>query len=152
MDHPALARSILDTVTYAVLSTADADGTPWATPVWFAHDRCHAYYWVSAPDTRHSRNLVARPEIALVVFDSTAAPNAGQAVYASGRAEQVADPSSLAHGLAVFSARTEVHGTGAWDASRVRAPARLRLYRADVDQVWILDPDSPVDERVTVAL
>jgi len=35
-DNNAHARSVLDETCYAVLATADADGNPWATPVWFA--------------------------------------------------------------------------------------------------------------------
>jgi predicted pyridoxine 5'-phosphate oxidase superfamily flavin-nucleotide-binding protein len=30
------ARRIIDANSYATLATADADGRPWATPVWFA--------------------------------------------------------------------------------------------------------------------
>ena len=38
-------------------------------------------YWVSRPVTRHSRNLAVRPELAIVIFDSTAPVYTGQAVY-----------------------------------------------------------------------
>lgn len=33
-----LARAILDGIAYVVLATADTDGRPWASPVWFATD------------------------------------------------------------------------------------------------------------------
>ena len=32
------ARRIIDANSYMTLATADADGRPWATPVWFAPD------------------------------------------------------------------------------------------------------------------
>jgi hypothetical protein len=32
------ARRIIDANSYMTLGTADADGRPWATPVWFAPD------------------------------------------------------------------------------------------------------------------
>ncbi len=149
MDNDRLARRILDEVRYVVLATAARDGRPWANPVWFAHDEYRALYWVSAPDSRHSLNIRERPELAMTVFDSTAMPNHGQAVYLSGRAEQVADPE---HGIEVFSHEAQRQGMAAWDAARVTAPARLRLFRAEVGQAWILDPDAPVDARVAVAL
>jgi len=31
-----IAREILRARSYVVLATADADGVPWASPVWFA--------------------------------------------------------------------------------------------------------------------
>ena len=38
-DLAALAREIIDSNQYMTLATADADGRPWASPVWFAHER-----------------------------------------------------------------------------------------------------------------
>ena len=83
---------------YMVLATADADGVPWASPVWFATEDGRAFYWVSDPNARHSRNIAARPEIAIVIFDSTVTPGDAAAVYMEARAEQVG-----ADGLDVFN-------------------------------------------------
>jgi len=146
-----IARAVLDDNFYVVLATATGDGTPWATPVWFAHETYRELFWVSAPDSRHSRNIVARPRIAMVVFDSTAAPNTGQAVYMTATAGPVTDPAELARGLAVFSARSVRESGDEWGTDRVSSPARLRLYRAQVDEHSILDPDSPHDVRITVS-
>ena len=46
-DNNAHARTVLDDTCYAVLATADADGAPWVTPVWFAHDDLDRLYWLS---------------------------------------------------------------------------------------------------------
>jgi hypothetical protein len=142
-----IARAVLDGNSYVVLATAAGDGTPWASPVWFAHAGYRELFWVSAPDARHSRNILARPRIAMVVFDSTVAPNTGQAVYMTATAGRVTDPAELERGMAVFSARS---AGGEWGTDRVTAPARLRLYRATVDEHSILDPDADIDVRVTV--
>jgi nitroimidazol reductase NimA-like FMN-containing flavoprotein (pyridoxamine 5'-phosphate oxidase superfamily) len=45
---------------YMVLGTADEQGAPWATPVWFATADCRVFYWVSDPNARHSRNIAAQ--------------------------------------------------------------------------------------------
>lgn len=149
MGNDDVARGILDAVSYTVLATADADGVPWATPVWFAQENYRELYWVSAPDSRHSRNLTARPEIGMVVYDSTVAPGSGQAVYMSAIAAQVADP---AHGIEVFSRVSERQGLGEWGLSRVTGQARLRLYRAEVTELWILDPTAAAEVRVLVSI
>lgn len=39
-----IARAILDGVTYVVLATADTDGVPWASPVWFATEDYRELY------------------------------------------------------------------------------------------------------------
>jgi nitroimidazol reductase NimA-like FMN-containing flavoprotein (pyridoxamine 5'-phosphate oxidase superfamily) len=38
---------------YLVLATADEDGQPWATPVFFASLDPHTLCWVSSPNSRH---------------------------------------------------------------------------------------------------
>ena len=150
MTNDDIARAVLDGNSYVVLATARADGTPWASPVWFAHAAYRELFWVSAPDARHSRNIVARPRIAMVVFDSTVAPNTGQAVYMTATAGPVTGLAEIERGMAVFSAKSVREMDTEWGPDRVTGGARLRLYRAEVDEHSILDPDVPADVRVTV--
>jgi Pyridoxamine 5'-phosphate oxidase len=97
-----IARAILDAGIYVVLATADADGMPWASPVWFAKEDYEELYWVSYPGARHSQNIAVRPQIAMVVFDSTVPPGTGQGVYMTATAEQLTDAITIEHGI-VFS-------------------------------------------------
>jgi Pyridoxamine 5'-phosphate oxidase len=78
------AQALLDANLYLTLGTTGTDGRPWTSPVCFAAAGVREYYWVSATDAQHSRNLAERPDISLVVFDSTVAPYHGRAVYALG--------------------------------------------------------------------
>ena len=85
MDAEA-ARVIVDANSYMTLATADADGAPWASPVWFAHEQYETFLWMSQPGARHSRNIAARREIAIVIFDSTVSPHQRNAVYVEAAA------------------------------------------------------------------
>ena len=78
---PEGARAIIDGGRYMTLATADAAGVPWASPVWYAPRGYSELFWISYPDARHSRNLAERPQLSIVIFDSTVAPGHGQAVY-----------------------------------------------------------------------
>ena len=51
----AIARAIIDAGRYMTLATADADGLPWASPVWFAPAGYREFFWVSDPEARHTR-------------------------------------------------------------------------------------------------
>ena len=144
-----IVRSILDGSSFMTMATADADGVPWATPVWFATEDYRSLYWVSAPDTRHSLNLAVRPDISVVVYDSTQRPGNVMGVYMTGTAGLAVD---IAEGIGVFS-RVAVHeGIGPWGIERVTGDARLRLYRAAVAEHYVLDPDATVDTRMQVTL
>jgi nitroimidazol reductase NimA-like FMN-containing flavoprotein (pyridoxamine 5'-phosphate oxidase superfamily) len=47
-DLGAVARAIIDGNRYMVLGTADADGRPWVTPVYYAPSGYAELYWVSS--------------------------------------------------------------------------------------------------------
>jgi hypothetical protein len=148
MSANQVARSILDTVAYMVLATADGDGVPWASPVWFASDGHHDLYWISAPDARHSRNIAARAEIGIVVFNSTTVPATRQALYLEATATRVDDPDAITHGVEVFTRVSVDQGLGELTIDEVTNGAAFRLYHAHAHSHWILDPDH--DVRVEV--
>ena len=150
MDFGAIARAIIGSNLYMVLGTADDEGRPWVSPVYFAPEADTSFYWVSSPEARHSRNLAVRSELSIVIFDSGAPISMGQAVYMSATAQEVADIDEIGHGVAVFSGRSLAHGGKPWVPDDVRAPATLRLYRATVSEQWILEPGAPSDRRVAV--
>jgi hypothetical protein len=141
-----IAEQILASNLYMTLATADAAGLPWASPVYFAPngDRTE-FFWVSRPQTRHSRNLEARPELAIVVFDSTAAVYTGQCVYNAALGGIVPED-DLDRGMGVFADRSREDGEE-WTLADVQAPTELRLYRAVVRERWILDPDPDAGDR-----
>jgi nitroimidazol reductase NimA-like FMN-containing flavoprotein (pyridoxamine 5'-phosphate oxidase superfamily) len=148
LDLAVLAREIIDANRYMTLATADGDGRPWAAPVWFAHDGYTDFLWVSRPETRHSRNLAGRPELAIVIFDSTVPVGAARAVYVEALAEEL-DGAEREQGIAVYSRRSQAHGAGRWGVADVIAPAQLRLYRAKASQCFVLDAN---DRRIPVQL
>jgi dihydrofolate reductase/nitroimidazol reductase NimA-like FMN-containing flavoprotein (pyridoxamine 5'-phosphate oxidase superfamily) len=147
-DAAAIARRIVGANRYLTLGTADASGVPWVSPVWYATADGREFFWVSRPEARHSRNLAARPEASIVVFDSRVTPALAQAAYFAVVAEQVADD-ELERGLAVYSRASQAQGLSPWTTADVRAPARHRLYRAAVSEAFVLGPR---DERLPVRL
>jgi nitroimidazol reductase NimA-like FMN-containing flavoprotein (pyridoxamine 5'-phosphate oxidase superfamily) len=71
-DPGAMARAVMDANRYITLGTADERGHPWVSPVWCARAKDGELFWVSSAHARHSRNLAARPQVSIVVFDSQA--------------------------------------------------------------------------------
>jgi len=151
-DFSDMARGIIESNRYMVLGTADEAGVPWVTPVWFAQSDYRRFIWVSSPDRRHSRNVKARPEVSIAIFNSQVAVGSGQAVYMSARAEELSG-TELERDVAVFDAAGQAQGLARrWALEDMVAPAPYRLYRATVSEHWVLDPDSSPDDRAEVAL
>jgi Pyridoxamine 5'-phosphate oxidase len=123
-----IARDIIDANLYMTLGTADRDGRPWATPVYYACSGYTQFYWVSSPEATHSRNLAERPQLSIVIFDSHAPPNSGQAVYLSAVAAELTGD-DLDRGLAVYPGQLR-RGASDVTLEQVTPPAPYRLYRA----------------------
>jgi nitroimidazol reductase NimA-like FMN-containing flavoprotein (pyridoxamine 5'-phosphate oxidase superfamily) len=151
-DFSHMARRVIESNRYMVLGTADESGVPWVTPVWYAQSDHRRFIWVSSPDRRHSRNVRARPEVSIVIFDSQVVVGSARAVYMSARAEELSG-ADLERDVAFYDAASQAQGlTRRWALEDVLAPAPIRLYRATVSQHWVLDPDSSPDDRAEVAL
>jgi uncharacterized protein YhbP (UPF0306 family) len=148
VDLAALGRQIVGNALYLVLGTADADGRPWASPVYFAHEGYRDFIWVSKPEARHSQNISVRPEVSIVVFDSTVPIGTGGGVYMEATAAE-ADEAERDEALATFSRRSVAHGGSEFTAADALPPARLRLYKATAAEQFVLDDR---DNRVALTL
>jgi Pyridoxamine 5'-phosphate oxidase len=148
-DLDRIARAIIDGNRYLVLGTADPSGRPWMSPVYYAPSGYAELYWVSSPEARHSRNLAARPELSIVVFDSQTPVGEGQGVYMSALGEELTGV-EVERGIGIFSRVSVSHGAKPWTLEDVQDPAVLRLYQARVSKHWVLDPERRPDQRTRV--
>lgn len=137
----AHAQALLDANRYLTLGTVGADGRPWTSPVYFAATGLREFYWASEADARHSRNLAARPQVSLVVFDSSVLPYRGRALYADATAGEL-HGDDLDRGLREYPGpRDRDTTTLTWDDVTGSSP--YRLYRATASDVWVLCPREP---------
>ena len=152
-----LAKRVISASRYMALGTADETGHPWVSPVWFATEDYRQFHWVSSPEARHSRNLAVRPELSIAIFDSSVPVGTAEAVYVSGRAEELIG-NEVERGIEIFGRLSQDEGTRDWGLSDVQPPAPFRLYRATAAEHYVLirgrDPErgSGVDRRERVEL
>jgi nitroimidazol reductase NimA-like FMN-containing flavoprotein (pyridoxamine 5'-phosphate oxidase superfamily) len=140
-DLAAHARTLIDANLYLTLGTSDPDGHPWTSPVYFAPAGDREFYWMSATDARHSRHLAERPQVSMVIFDSTVAPYYGRAVYAVGQARELSG-SELDRALQLYPRPGDLDATPV-AREEVTPPAPYRLYRATASDIWVLCPRQP---------
>lgn len=140
-DLAAHALALLEANKYLTLGTVDSRGQPWTTPVYFASAGLRQYYWVSETEARHSRNLAERPQVSLVVFDSTVAPYHGRALYAVATARELSGD-DLGSGLAIYPG-PDSRGATPVTRDDVTGSSPYRLYQATASDVWVLCPREP---------
>ena len=147
-DLGAIAQSIIDTNRFMALGTADASGTPWVSPVWYAPLSSNEYVWASRPGTRHSRNIAERPQVAIAIYDSHR-PGTWAAVYLAAVAEELEEIEEIDVALEAFNRRSESQGLRGWSRTEVVPPGEFRLYRATASEQFVLDDH---DSRLPVRL
>ena len=154
LDLGTVAKTIIDSNMYMVLGTADESGQPWVTPVYFSCVDYREFYWMSSPEVRHSRNIVLRPQVSIVIFDSQVSVGAGQAVYMSAMAEELTGI-DVDRGLDIYNGRFSNpadHGVRVIKSEDVQASALYRLYRAIASEHWVLDPANRPDHRIALTI
>ncbi len=145
-DLEATARSIIDSNLYMVLGSVDDRDRPWTSPVYYAPAGYRDVYWVSRPEALHSRNLAARPQVSIVIFDSSVPIGTGQGVYMTAVAAELTG-ADREEPIRIFSRRSLEHGGAEWTVADVEPPAQLRLYRASATAQFTLGAE---DRRVEV--
>ena len=150
-----MAKRVIDGNRYMTIASVGDDGRPWATPVYFSPGGYRDMYWISSPEANHSRNIAARPDVSIVVFDSQVPIGGAEAVYMQAHAEQVTEPTDEQCAVAF---RPRFEGVKHFRPDELTGSAELRLYRAQVTQHWVLirgsDPvwGRGIDSRLPVEL
>jgi nitroimidazol reductase NimA-like FMN-containing flavoprotein (pyridoxamine 5'-phosphate oxidase superfamily) len=142
-----------------VLGTCSHEGTPWVAPLEYAVDKHDGFYWVSARDAVHSRNIAQNPKVAFVIFDTDPEYGHARGLYCSGLAAEL-QGQDLEFGCDVAyrmrypeEAERAIKGRRPVDFT---GPSAQRMYRALVTEYSIFYPRSSpehgplVDFRVTI--
>ncbi|OGK13755.1 hypothetical protein A3A93_05440 [Candidatus Roizmanbacteria bacterium RIFCSPLOWO2_01_FULL_38_12] len=87
MNLTKIANNILKSNIYMTLATSSKSGHPWASPVYYAMDDKHNFYFISKPNTLHSRHIHVNPHIALAIFDSHQPEGKGNGIQEDKRIE-----------------------------------------------------------------
>lgn len=153
------AVAAVDANRYLVLGTVDDDGRPRTSPVYFTHADYREFFWVSSPDSHHSRNLAARPRVSFVIFDSSVTPAEGpRALYVDADAAEVPEADLAQQCARAFAESRGDDGARGFGPEEVSGDAPIRLYRAVATrhQVHVRGRDETygkgTDSRATVQL
>ena len=138
MEHVALigrAKRTLEQVANASLATVTSDGRPWNSPLFVAFDSDFRFYWSSHRDAVHSTNIAARPDVFLVIFDSTQPDESGAAVYVRATARELLDGPAIQVGLEDLAKRKNERKKASADFMEPH-PRRVERGRArnDLDE------------------
>lgn len=137
-----IARHILEDNIYLALATTSSSGKPWITPLFYAYDRVYQFYWSSAKESRHSKNILLSRDAAATVFDSQKPWGVGNAVFMEGQAREASEE-EVPTILEVLYSRT--HPLLKERTKRTKeayvGDSPRRLYVFTPKHVFIIDPN-----------
>lgn len=134
------ARRILEGNRFMVLSTCDLDKRPWAATVYYAYSSKYEFFFLSALDSRHSKNVSQNPKVAFVVFDSTQPMGKAESVQAEGTATLIPFTEALKDAIRIYSAKqfpdSKMDPLKRYQPSEL-AESALRFYRIKVSEMFL---------------
>jgi len=135
-----LPAQVLDFVaahSVMTLATAGPDG-PWAAAVFYAHDDQRLLF-LSAPGTRHGRNLARDPRCAATIQADSADWPRIQGIQLEGRVAQLA-AGEAAQARELYGRKFPIVGrTAQVPAAIVEAMARIRWYELMPERLFFVD-------------
>lgn len=101
-----LLQAFLSAQSTLALATAGADdGRPQVAPLFFASDEAFNLYWISDPDSRHSRNIAGWNDAAAAIYAQTWDWTGIKGVQIEGDAMPVVDAEERTRALALYTAK-----------------------------------------------
>lgn len=140
--NSSIAQQLLQATRYATIATADKSGKPWNTPVFCAYDEHGCIYWSSHPDSVHSQNIAANPQVCIVIFNSNAAEGEGLGLYIDATVEMVSDGEQIAAALTLLGNR---RGKPFEHPEKFVGSGPQRIYKATPQKMWTNDADQDAD-------
>jgi hypothetical protein len=127
------AAELLRRNDHMALASAAADGKPWNSPVFYAVAPDFRLLWVSSKNTLHSKNIRARHEVALVIYETAPA----EALYIEAVARQVGDDGGLEEAIEVVRTKEQPDRFTINAPDDVRGDAAWRIYEAMPQRAYL---------------
>lgn len=130
------AKEIIEQIQYVTIASVDKDGMPWNAPVFTAFDEQYNFYWGTHKESQKAQNIDRKPDVFLVIYNSTVPAGTGEGVYIKATAEQLTEPDEVRR---VFDLLKSRHATSFWDFAAVSEGGPIRLYKATPQKAWMND-------------
>jgi uncharacterized protein YhbP (UPF0306 family) len=132
------------------LATNGPEGL-WAAAVFYVNDGLTLYF-LSAPTTRHSRNIAARPDVAATIQEDYKDWPEIKGIQLEGRAYQV-EGAERAAAIARYGLKFPVIGNLAQaPAEIVRAMSKIAWYKVIVERLYLIDNSLGMGHRDEVPI
>lgn len=137
-------KELIATTKTAAMATVNGDGSPHNTPYYFLHDdNFEHFYWNSAPDSLHSKNLMRTGQAFVVLYGAYELGG----LYVSLVNARIAKDEEFTKALADYNKARVRDEHGEVDASFYDSGVQ-NLYIADTKQFWVNDNQRDKNDNI----
>lgn len=147
MSDETRVREIYKYNLHMVVSTADKNGNPWVTPLAYTFDSNYSLYWMSSKDSRHSINVRARKEVALVIYNMEPPRDA---VYIDADVNELNKVDEILQAIDIIRSRPQPDKFKIKSLSDVSGEAAWRIYKATPKSIYIRELSMVRGQAVTI--
>jgi len=150
-NYGEMAKAIIKENKYMVIATSDKSGRPWANPVFYAYDDKYDFYFLSAIDSVHAKNIIANFKVSIVIFDSKQKVGSSEAVQIEGSAS-IVKKENLERVIRIYSENlfpsSKMEHTERYNPKDYDEPSEFRFFKVTPAKIYV----TGVDRRVEVDL
>ena len=133
-----IVKKIITDNKYLTLSTVNGDRSPHASPVFFV-ERNGNFYWWSAKNSQHSKNVSRDGRVFITIFNSTVKEADARGVYIDAKVKEINEGHTDI--LSAYNDKAEAFKLATEDVS---GDSPSRLYEATPLRCWI-NGDTTID-------
>lgn len=132
MDAESVARKLIQYNHHMVVATADAQGKPWISPVFYMYDEHFNLYWVSDKSALHSQNIRHNRCVAICIFGPISQEEEDKihGIYIDAEVSELTDENEITSAASILRQRTQPDKFMIKSLADVAGIAAWRIYKA----------------------
>lgn len=142
------AESIIKHNMYLSLSTCDMERKPWVATVFYAHDKEYNFYFLSAVDSRHAKNILENPNVAFSIFNSGQPVGSSEGVQAEGTASAV-EGKDVKKVIELYSEKAFPKSTIAptirYEPEYFSGNSEFKFFRIKITKIYTTGPERRIE-------
>lgn len=138
------AMRIIASNMYMVLATSNKKTKPWANVVLFVFDGKKNFYFISAIDSLHAKNIDENPWVAFTIFDSAQPIGSTDAIQGSGTASLVGKD-EIKKAIDLYAPKVFPDSTippaKRYPSEQYLGASEFRFFKIAVDELFVTGED-----------
>lgn len=139
-EYTRRAKQIITSNRYMVIATSNGDRQPWQAVVFYVYTSDYTFYFLSATDSKHAKNIEKNPSASIIIFDSGQPLGQSEGLQAEGKITLV-EKKNLENVINLYAARlfpkSEMAPTQRYPPEAYDEPSEFRFFKFTPSKMFL---------------